>query len=173
MSFEKLSERTIFRDQFIGLREDILRTPSGQLVPRKVVEYRKAVAVVPVMADGRILVVRQYRHPIGRAIWDLPGGMIEPGEAPADTGARELYEETGYLAASYDQLLRFRPEPAFSNHEIYVLRANEARPCAEPAEEEILGQRLISRQDLPAFITREDVVSSWTVIGLLLIMSTL
>ena len=85
--FHKVSETRIFRDQMLGLRIDRVVTPDGETISRKVVEYRKSAAVVPVFSNGQVLLVRHYRHPIGKEIWDIPGGTIETAEDPAEAVA--------------------------------------------------------------------------------------
>ncbi len=95
---EKVAERRLFRDAFLGLREDVLRTAAGGLLRRKVVEYRAAAAVAPVDERGAVLLVRHYRHPVGRALWENPRRDHRGGRAGPPL-YRELREETGYRAA--------------------------------------------------------------------------
>ncbi|HXK34279.1 MAG TPA: NUDIX hydrolase [Dehalococcoidia bacterium] len=90
------SER-VFRGRMIGLRVDTVETAAGARYTREVVEYGVAVVLVPVDADGRILMVRQYRHPAGRWLLEMPAGGMDDGDAsPEEAAERELREETGF-----------------------------------------------------------------------------
>jgi 8-oxo-dGTP pyrophosphatase MutT (NUDIX family) len=87
----------VFRGRMIGLRVDTLETAEGDRYTREVVEYGVAVVLVPVDAGGRILMVRQYRHPAGKWLLELPaGGMDDDDASPEEAAQRELREETGF-----------------------------------------------------------------------------
>lgn len=87
----------VFRGRMIGLRVDTLETAEGDRYTREVVEYGVAVVLVPVDAGGRILMVRQYRHPTGKWLLELPAGGMDDGDAsPEEAAQRELREETGF-----------------------------------------------------------------------------
>src|SRR5215469_1933901 len=108
--FSVRARRTLYQDEILTLREDEVGDGAGHVFVRKVVEYVKAAAVVPLDARGRVLLIRHYRHPIGRAVWDIPGGMIASSEQPDQAAARELAEETGYTSADISLLMKFNPE---------------------------------------------------------------
>jgi len=94
---EVISTERIFRGHIIGLRIDTLREPDGRAYQREIVEYGEAVVLVPVGDDGRILMVRQYRHPARAWLLELPAGGIDATDASPEAAAqRELREETGY-----------------------------------------------------------------------------
>ena len=171
MAFRKLDERRIYRDEVLGLRVDTVETPEGEVLYRKVVEYRKSAAVVPVLPDGRVLLISHYRHPVGKEVWDIPGGMIEPGEDPADSAARELQEETGYTAGKLTKIFQFHPEPAFSDHEIFLYRAEELARREQCREEEICDCGVFSQDDVVDMLAAGTISSSWSVIGLLVYMA--
>lgn len=171
MAFRKLAERQVYRDEALGLRIDTVETPKGQVLSRKVVEYRKSAAVVPVLSDERVLLISHYRHPIGNELWDIPGGIIEPGEDPADSAARELQEETGYAAGKLTKIFRFHPEPAFTDHEIFLYRAEDLIRRERCHEEEIRDCRAFPRDDLTEMLASGAISSSWSVIGLLIHMA--
>lgn len=172
--FTKVSQRHIFHDDYLGLREDVIRGPSGQLHRRKVVEYRRASVILPVDEHDRILLVRHYRHPIQRCLWEAPGGMVSDGEAPETAAVRELREETGYDARQVDHLGTFHPEPAFTNHQIDVFLGRQIQryPATLRAEDEISRVRTFSIVDVNNLMARGEIASSWTVIAILMSLRT-
>lgn len=96
-----LHRRTVIKDRWIGLHAEHVRTGSGaEIDPWYVVEAAHWVTMVPVLPDGRIILVEQYRHGAQRICRELPAGNIDPGEDPAAAAVRELTEETGYRAAA-------------------------------------------------------------------------
>lgn len=89
------------------------------------------VNVVPITADGDVVMIRQYRHGAGEITLEIPGGMVDPGERPADAAARELLEETGFAAGSLRPLGDFSPNPALFNNRLHAFVATGCRRVAE------------------------------------------
>lgn len=172
--FTLRARRTLYEDDVIALREDEVGDGAGHVLRRKVVEYVKAEAVVPLCPDGRVLLIRHYRYPIGRSVWDIPGGMIEEPERPGQAAARELAEETGYGSPDIRFLMRFNPEPAFADHEISLFRADDiARLPDKPLmpDSEISRSKIFDRDEVFELINMGEITSSWTIIGLLLVLN--
>jgi len=111
-----LSRRTLISDPWLRLHAERIRTGTGaEIEPWYVVEAADWVTIVPVLPDGRIILVEQYRHGAGRVCRELPAGNIDPGEDPVVAALRELAEETGYRAATAPiPLGTLYPEPARS-----------------------------------------------------------
>lgn len=168
--FRRLESRVIFRDELLGLREDTVATPADALITRKVVEYRRSVAVIALTADDKAILVRHFRYPVGRVLWDLPGGILERSETVMECARRELLEEAGYEARRYEQVLEFYPEPAFTDHMITIVLAEEAAPSAAHGaiELEISEVGTFDLQDTPRLIHERVIGSSWTIIGMML-----
>jgi 8-oxo-dGTP pyrophosphatase MutT (NUDIX family) len=163
-----LATKCVYRSDALGLRVDTVATGDVP-VPRHVVEYRPAcAAVVTEPQRTAVLLIRHYRHPIARYLWELPGGMIERGESPAQAAAREVWEETGVAVRDLRELLSFHPEPAFTDHRIMLFEATaDRRPIGlPPREHEIEASRWVTIADLPGMIRAGEIASSWTIIGL-------
>lgn len=112
------------RGPVIAIRSDAVRMPDGEVVPRQVAEHPGAVAVVALDESGRVLLIRQYRHPVGRLLWELPAGLRDvPGEPPQATGERELLEETGYRAVDWRVLVDFFSSPGITTERVRVFLA--------------------------------------------------
>ena len=119
---------------YIRLVRDTIRFPNGHEVERAVVEHPGAVALVVVDAAGRWLLVRQYRHPVRRHLLEIPAGTREPGEAPEQTAAREVREETGYAAGRLVRLGGAWMAPGFCQEFIDFYLATDLRPDPLPQD---------------------------------------
>ena len=129
----------VYRGKSVGLRVDEIRLPDGRAATREFLDHPGAVGVVPVLADGSIVLVRQYRHPVGEVTLELPAGKIDKGEAPLACVRRELREETGYGARRITPLLEYWPTPAFSNELLRLYVAEGLTPGRHrPDQDEFL-----------------------------------
>jgi 8-oxo-dGDP phosphatase len=109
---------------FVVLRTDQVRMPGEDLAPRDVVEHPGAVAVVALDGAGQVLLIRQYRHPVGRLLWEIPAGLRDvPGEPVRRTAERELREETGYAARTWHVLTDCFTSPGISTERVTVFLA--------------------------------------------------
>jgi 8-oxo-dGTP pyrophosphatase MutT (NUDIX family) len=124
----------LLRGRLITVRTDKVRTPDNQLAEREVVLHPGAVAVLPLDAADRVLMIRQYRHPVERLLWEIPAGLRDvDGEDPWTTARRELLEEAGYRARDWRVLVDYYSSPGFSTEwlRIYLARDLESVPQAE------------------------------------------
>jgi ADP-ribose pyrophosphatase len=122
------------RGAFVVLRTDQVRMPDGDVAPRDVVEHPGAVAIVALDDAGQVLLIRQYRHPAGHFLWEIPAGLRDvPGEPPRRTGERELREETGYAARTWHVLTDCYTSPGISTERVivYLARGLAEIPDAE------------------------------------------
>ncbi|HEX9030497.1 MAG TPA: NUDIX hydrolase [Streptosporangiaceae bacterium] len=120
--------------KIVRIRRDIVRMPDGQHVGREVVEHPGAVAVVALDEQGQVLLIRQYRHPVGRQLWEIPAGLRDvAGEPPLVTAKRELLEEAGFVAADWQVLADFFSSPGISAERlrVYLARGLTLVPGAE------------------------------------------
>ena len=122
-----LSSKLIYKGRVFEIRREQVREPSGLSVTREVVKHPGSVVVLPVLADGRIVLIRQYRHAAGQYLWELVAGHKEPHETFAEGARRELKEETGYTARRFRKLLEIFPSPGLLGElmEIYLGRRSD------------------------------------------------
>jgi 8-oxo-dGDP phosphatase len=120
--------------EVVNVRRDTVRMPDGQEVGREVIEHPGAVGIVAMDEAGQVLLIRQYRHPVGRQLWEIPAGLRDvDGEAPLATARRELLEEAGYLAADWQVLADFFTSPGITSERlrVYLARGLVRVPDAE------------------------------------------
>ncbi len=125
--FPREKSDQLYDSKWCGLRRDWIRLPDGSLQDYHVFEVTDAVVVVPVLPDGSILMIWQYRYPHGRTHWEVPAGRMNAGESPVEAVARELLEETGFASADLEKLCDFYPINGISDH---FAHAYVARDCA-------------------------------------------
>ncbi len=114
-----------FKGRIINTRVDDVLLPDGSQSTREIVEHNGGVGILPYDGQGNIYLVRQYRHPYGEVILEIPAGKIEQGEHPAVCGKRELKEETGITAAHWQDMGVVYPTPGYCTEKIYVFIATE------------------------------------------------
>ena len=123
-AFEVLDSETLFEGHVISLRRDTVTMPGGGDSVREIVHHPGAVAVVALDADDRVLLLRQYRHAVGRYLWELPAGLRDAdGEPPLETAKRELAEEVLLAAARWSLLLSVNNSPGFSDELVQIYLA--------------------------------------------------
>lgn len=163
-----LSSKVLHRGRVFSVRRDRLIEPGGLRATREVVVHPGSVVVLPVLADDRILLVRQYRHAAGRFLWELVAGGIEPGESPHRAAARELLEETGYRARRFRVFLDIFPTPGFLTERMFILLAKDLTPgVARPEDDEKITCRAFSRAALLKMIRRGRLRDAKSIAGIL------
>jgi len=163
-----LASEVLFEGKSFGVRRDELIEPTGVRTIREVVTHPGSVVVLPVRPDGKIVLVRQYRHATGQYLWELVAGRMEPGENPEKGAARELAEETGYRAKKLTVFLQLFPTPGFLEEKMYVLLAEGLTPGeARPEEDEKLVVNAYSKKELEQMIRSGSMRDAKSIAGLL------
>jgi ADP-ribose pyrophosphatase len=163
-----LRSEVIFEGKSFGVRRDELIEPTGVQTMREVVTHPGSVVVLPVRPDGKIVLVRQYRHATGQYLWELVAGRMEKGENPKEGAARELVEETGYRAKKLTVFLDIFPTPGFLEERMYLLLAEGLTAGeAEPEEDEKLIVEAYSRKQLEEMIRSGKMRDAKSIAGLL------
>lgn len=165
----RLSSERGFDGKLVKVRVDQVRLDNGRQTVREVVEHPGAVAILPVMDDGRLVLVRQYRYAVERALLEAPAGTRDkPGETPEECASRELREETGLAAKRIEFLARFYTSPGWCTEELLIYRATGLREVgAAPEGDEILNVERVRPEDARRLIESGDIADGKTIIALL------
>ena len=169
--FETISSETLHTGKIFALRRDDVRMPGGKIVTREIVEHYGAVAIVAIDDEGRIPMVHQYRHPFGRRLWELPAGLLDVnGEAPHLTAARELREEAGLEAQTWQVLVDLDSTPGFSDESVRVYLATALTQVDRPEahdEEADMTLQWYPIEDAVGRVFGGDIVNALAVAGIL------
>ena len=130
-----VNHEEIYHGKIVSLHVDTIRQHSGRKTIREVVHHPGGVTALPLLDDGRILLIRQFRYPIGKFILELPAGKLDSGQPPKETVARELEEEIGYRAGILEYETTFYTTPGISDEAIHFFTASSLTPCTQRLEE--------------------------------------
>lgn len=165
---ETLVSEQVYRGHFLDVRRDMVRLPDGREAQREYIVHPGAVVIVPLLDDGRLVVERQWRHPLGRVMLEFPAGKLEPGEPPLDCAVRELIEETGYRAAQWARAGILHNAIAYSNEGIEVWFARGLRAGVRALDAgEFLDVDSMSFEQLDDLARRGELTDAKTLICLL------
>ena len=135
---------------------------------RDVIHHRGSAVIVPVLEDGQVVLVRQFRLAAGRSLWELPAGSLDRGETALAAARRELAEETGYRAASWRKLIEFFPSPGFLDERMTLFLARKVRPGeASPEGDERIQVQAFRTEQWQAMIRSGQIRDGKTLVGLL------
>ena len=167
-SAKLLSSEVLYQGEVFNLRRDKVIEPGGVQVERDVVVHPGSVVVLPILRDGRVLLIRQYRHSVGEFLWELVAGRKEQGETPVAAAKRELAEETGYTAKRYRKLMRVVPTPGFVTEWMWIFAAEELTlGAAQPEEDEKITPRVFTLPQALGMIRRGTLRDAKSICGLL------
>jgi ADP-ribose pyrophosphatase len=130
------TSKLLHRGRNFSFKTDEVQFPNGKTTTRDIVDHPGAVAIVPILEDGRILLVKQYRYSTGKELLEIPAGTLEKGEAPDTCARRELREETGYTAGSMKKVLAMYMAPGYSNEVIHLYFATGLKAGESKTEED-------------------------------------
>jgi ADP-ribose pyrophosphatase len=163
-----MSGAQVYRGRFLDVRRDVVRLPDGATAVREYMVHPGAVMVVPVLDDGRLVVERQYRYPMGRTMLEFPAGKLDIGEAPFTCAVRELAEETGYRAREWARAGLLHNAIAYSTEGIEVWFARGLTLGTRRLDAgEFLDVTIVSEDELNQWAARGELTDGKTLVGLL------
>ena len=118
-----VSSRDVYRGALLNIKSDTVRLPDGGEATREYIVHPGAAMIIPILPDGRLLMERQYRYPLGRVMLEFPAGKLDPGEDMLKTAQRELLEETGYRAERWEWLAEIHPIVSYTTERIEIFLA--------------------------------------------------
>jgi ADP-ribose pyrophosphatase len=165
---ERLESREVFRGRTVKLDVDRVRLPNGKEMDFELIHHVGAAAVVPVMEDGSVLLIRQYRYATGGYLLEVPAGKLDPGEEPEACAARETEEETGYRPGKLEPLGWIWTTPGFADEKIWLFLATGLEPTRQSlGDDEVLSLERMPLAEAAEKATSGEIHDSKTVIALL------
>jgi ADP-ribose pyrophosphatase len=163
-----LSHQEVYSGKIVKLHVDTIRQASGRTTIREVVLHPGGVAAIPVLKDGRLLLIRQFRYPIGKFILEIPAGKLDSGQPPLETVAREIEEETGYVAGVLTHECTFYTTPGISDESIHLFLARDLTLKAQRLEEgEHITVEAYSLDECLEKIRAGEINDGKTILGIL------
>lgn len=164
-----LDSEVVFKGNLLNVFSDHIKLPNGKKATREYIKHPGAVAVVPITEEGNIVLVKQYRYPVGKVLLEIPAGKLDKGEQPDECALRELEEETGYVAQKITKLASIYTTPGFTDEVIHLYVAENlllAKPC--PDEDEFLDVEVYTKEEVQEMINDGRINDAKSMLALLL-----
>lgn len=163
-----ISSNTIYNGKVVVLKVERLVEPGGVETTREVVCHPGSVVVIPHLADGRLILVRQYRHAAGESLWELVAGGLESGETPLEGARRELLEETGYDASRLKPIMEFYPSPGLLSEKMHLIEAWDLTASqGHPDEDERIETGFFTLEAVLEMVRSNSIKDAKTLVGAL------
>jgi ADP-ribose pyrophosphatase len=163
-----VSSKVLFRGRVFTLKRDRMVEPGGVTATREVIAHPGSVVVLPVLDDGRIVLIRQYRHAAGQYLWELVAGHKEPKQTAVEGARRELIEETGYRARRIRKLFEIYPSPGLLGERMDIFLAQGlTKGEAQPEDDERITQKIVTLREAEKWIRTGKIRDSKTIAGIL------
>ncbi len=162
-----LKSERIFKGNFLKLNRDTVELPDGKISTREYVVHPGAAVMMPLLDNGKVVMVRQWRHPLKREFLEFPAGKIDAGEAPIQTAQRELVEECGYLAADWEHVTTIHPILAYCDERIELFLAKNLTKITPKLDDgEFLEVLEVEPGEALQWVREGKITDSKTMIGL-------
>jgi ADP-ribose pyrophosphatase len=169
MSVKVHKTTNLYRGKIFDVVLEKVTLPNGAVKDREIVRHPGAAAMVPLLEDGRVVLIKQYRHAVGEFVWEIPAGTLEPEEAPVACARRELVEETGYKAAKFEKLTEILPAPGYTDEHIHIFLATGLTAGDQRLEDdEVLELQPTVLDSALAMVTQGEIRDAKTIAGLFL-----
>lgn len=169
---ERLSHERLLDGKVFDVDRDRVRLPHGRDVTLDVVRHPRSVVLIPIPEPGHVILIRQYRYPVNRWLWELPAGSVDPGEEPEQAARRECHEEIGQVPSTVVRLAALYPTPGYCDEEMLFFRVSGLAAGETPAavdEDEDIEARVFTLPDARDMVRSGEIVDMKTVTGLTLI----
>ncbi len=164
----------IFEGRVFSVEQTDLTFPDGRRRTIEVVRHPPSVVLLPILDDGRVMLIRQFRASIDRWLWEIPAGSVDAGELPEAAAARECEEEIGLVPRTVERLGAFYPTPGFCDEELIFFRVTDLEPPApdsphKPDDDEEIKPQAFTVEEARALVARGEIVDLKTAYGLTLL----
>lgn len=168
MTEQRIDGTHVYEGRILKVRVDRVRLDNGRETTREVVVHPGAVAILPILNDGSMLLIRQYRYAIGRELLEVPAGTREPGEPAEVTARRELEEETGKRAGRIELLTRFYISPGWCNEQIVIYRAHDLVDTETNLDDdEVIDLVRVTPEEVPGLVASGEIADGKTITALM------
>jgi len=169
---QRLSHERVFDGKVFDVDRDRVRMTNGREVTVDVVRHPKSVVLLPMPEPGHIVLIRQYRYPLDRWLWELPAGSVDAGEQPEAAAHRECHEEIGQVPDTVVRLGSLHPTPGYCDEEMVFFRLSglsTPSEAATPDEDEDIESKVFTLADARDMVRRGEITDMKTVAGLWMI----
>jgi ADP-ribose pyrophosphatase len=165
---KKISSKEVYRCGLFWVTEEEAEDRTGWRIARSIVRHRGSAVMMAVDAKDRVMLVRQYRMPADKFLWELPAGKTDEGETVLQAARRELIEETGLRAKKWKKLVSFFPSPGFVEEKMTIFLATDlTQGESQPMEDERIETRWFTKKELREWIASNRILDAKTMIGFL------
>ena len=173
LDWKVIQRELIFQNPWIELHQDKVETRTGKVMDYTWYKSSDVAVIVPFLEKDNLLMIRQYRYPLGKVLLEFPAGHIEQGEAAANAAKRELLEETGYIANRIDYMYTYHPSVSKSSQLVYIFRAYDLveKKANHDGGEDIIRTEIISVEELENMIRQRRIESAGTLLAYLVCCS--
>lgn len=166
--YETIESKSVFTGMIIEVKQDIITLPNGKTTGREIVVRGEATAVVPIDENNNVILVKQYRHPIGKVSLEIPAGMLEEGEDLETCALRELEEETALKGGKITHISSFYPTLGFCTEKIHLYLVTDlSEGTLNLDEDEFVEVHKMPLDDAIALVYNGEIIDGKTIIGLL------
>ncbi len=163
------SRTTVHRGRVFNLIKENATLDNGVTTDMEFVEHPGATAVIPMLNESRVLLLKQYRHALKEYIWEIPAGTLDPQESVINCAKRELIEETGYSADQWQKLAEITPVPGYSDERIHIFLATELQPAEQNLDtDEIINVHEVEYSEAIEMIKTGEIQDAKSIAGLYL-----
>ncbi len=163
------SSKTIYTGRVFKLASDNITLSNGVNLDIDIIRHPGASAIVPLLSQNAVILIKQYRYAAGGYIWEIPAGTLNPGESPLECAKRELIEETGYRADKMEKLTEIVPVPGYSDERIHIFLATDLSPAKQNLDrDEMLNVHEVKMEAALEMIAKGEIIDSKTISGLYL-----
>lgn len=170
----KISSKEVYNGKILRLTVHDVELPNGRRGTREVVEHSDSVCIVPVDGEMKVVMVRQFRYPVGKTLWELPAGKQDEGEDPLTCAVRELEEETGFRASEWEKLATFYTTPGFCTEMMTLFLARGlVEGATRPDSDEFIRVERVPLREVAGWIRTGVVLDAKTMVGISMVCERL
>jgi len=169
---ETLNSERVFSGRVFNIDRDRVTMPNGRTITVDIVRHSQSVVVAPVPEPGKLILIRQYRYPVNKFLWELPAGSVDAGERPEQAARRECHEEIGLVPQTVVRLTALYPTPGYCDEQMIFFRVSGLETTDEPAhvdEDEDIEVKTFELRDVREMVRRGEIVDMKTVVALTLL----